>query len=46
LSPISDSYCSAYIPIIQQKGDGTIVATRGVKERILANEKTYRAVCK
>lgn len=41
----SDSFCQTYQPIVRQKGDGAITATRGVKERILANEKTYRGLC-
>ncbi len=42
---VVSSYCQLYTPIIQQKGDGTIVATPGVKRHIIANEKTYRKVC-
>jgi hypothetical protein len=32
--------------VVVNKGDGTIVATPGVKRRLLANEKTYREFCK
>jgi hypothetical protein len=40
-----DSFCQVYNQVILQKGDGTIVATSGVKRRLLANELTYRQVC-
>jgi hypothetical protein len=40
-----DDFCQIYNPVIQQKGDGTISATSGVKKRILANELTYRDQC-
>lgn len=42
---VTDSYCQVYNPVIVQKGDGTIVASPGVKKRILANELTYRSQC-
>ncbi len=41
-----DSYCQTYIKIVQEKGDGSINATLGVKKRILANENIYRKLCK
>jgi len=41
-----DSYCQVYNQVVVNKGDGTIVATPGVKRRLLANEKTYREFCK
>lgn len=41
-----DSYCRTYEQIIREKGDGTIVASRGVKNRIAANELTYQCVCR
>lgn len=41
----SDSYCEVYVPIIVAPGDGTIAASRGVKERIAVNEFTYRRLC-
>lgn len=41
-----DSYCVVYNQVIVEKGDGTIVATSGVKKRLLANELTYRSQCK
>lgn len=46
-SPVKaiDSYCSAYQPLIQAKGEGTIQALRPVKNRIAANEKTYACTC-
>lgn len=40
-----DSFCQVYNQVILQKGDGTIVATSGVKKRLLANELTYRQLC-
>lgn len=40
-----DSFCQVYNQVIIQKGDGTIVATSGVKKRLLANELTYRQLC-
>lgn len=40
-----DSFCQVYQPVIQQKGDGDIKATPGVKRRTLANETTYRKLC-
>ncbi len=42
---VTDSYCSVYQPIVVAKGDGKIVASEGVKRRLLANELTYRAQC-
>ncbi len=46
-SPVKaiDSYCSAYQRVVVAKGDGTIQATRAVKNRIAANEKTYACTC-
>jgi len=41
-----DSYCQVYNQVVVNKGDGSIVATPGVKRRLLANEKTYREFCK
>jgi hypothetical protein len=41
-----DSYCQVYHQVVVNKGDGSIVATPGVKRRLLANEKTYRDFCK
>jgi hypothetical protein len=41
----SDSYCCVYHRVIVEKGDGTIKATRGVKERVLANDKNHRDLC-
>lgn len=43
---LSDSYCTTYIPIITEKGDGAMTATPNVKRRLLANELTYRDLCK
>jgi hypothetical protein len=40
-----DSFCYAYQKVIIEKGDGKIVASDGVKKRLLANELTYRQVC-
>lgn len=42
---ITDSFCQVYSPVIVAKGDGTIVASQGVKRRLLANELTYRSQC-
>lgn len=41
-----DSFCQVYQPIVQQKGDGSLKASDGVKRRILANELTYREQCR
>ena len=41
-----DSFCQVYNQVVIQKGDGSITATSGVKRRLLANEKTYRELCK
>lgn len=43
---VIDSFCQVYQPIVQAKGDGTLSGTLGVKRRILANEQTYRRLCK
>lgn len=43
--PFLDSYCAVYNKVVVQKGDGTIVASPGVKKRLLANELTYRNQC-
>ena len=40
-----DSFCQVYNKVIVQKGDGKIVASDGVKRRLLANELLYRAQC-
>lgn len=42
----TDSFCQVYEPVIQQKGEGSISATSGVKRRLLGNEQTYRGLCK
>ena len=36
-----DSYCLEYNKVVQEKGDGAITASPGVKKRILANELNY-----
>jgi hypothetical protein len=43
----SDSYCSTYQQVVQQKGEGEALtkASRSVKNRIAANEKTYLCNC-
>lgn len=41
-----DSFCQVYNKVIVQKGDGKIVASDGVKRRLLANELFYREQCK
>lgn len=40
-----DSFCQVYNQVVLQKGDGAIVASPGVKRRLLANELTYRKLC-
>jgi hypothetical protein len=40
-----DSFCQVYNQVIVQKGDGKIVASSGVKKRLLANELLYREQC-
>ena len=46
-SPVKavDSFCTTYQRLIQSKGEGTIQALRPVKNRIIANEKTYACNC-
>lgn len=41
-----DSFCLVYSQVIVNKGDGSIVASSGVKRRLLANELFYRQQCK
>lgn len=41
-----DSFCQLYNPVVTAKGDGTITATSSVKKKLLANELTYRKLCK
>lgn len=45
LRPVDDSFCVLYLKVVVAKGDGSIVATSGVKKRILANETLYREQC-
>lgn len=40
-----DSFCQVYNRVIVEKGDGKIVASSGVKRRLLANELFYREQC-
>jgi hypothetical protein len=40
-----DSYCASYQRVIQQKGEGAIAASLAVKQRLAANEITYRCLC-
>jgi hypothetical protein len=40
-----DSFCIIYNKVIVQKGDGKIVASDGVKRRLLANELLYKEQC-
>lgn len=42
---MADDYCQLYNEVITAKGDGAIVATPGVKRRLLANELTYHKLC-
>jgi len=44
-APQVDSFCQVYNPVVAAKGDGAIIATAGVKRRLLANELTYRQIC-
>lgn len=46
LSPVDDSFCKLYEPVIQDKGDSAITAKLSVKKRILGNEQVYRGQCK
>lgn len=41
----TDSFCSSYQKIIQQRGDASIMANTNVKKRIAANDVTYACVC-
>jgi hypothetical protein len=41
----TDSLCYTYQPIILARGDSAIKANLKVKQRILANELTYRKHC-
>ena len=45
ISPVADSYCTTYIPIVRAEGEGKIKAPLQVRKRILANEETYRGLC-
>lgn len=40
-----DSFCQVYGKVVVAKGDGKIIATDGVKRRLLANELFYRENC-
>lgn len=40
-----DSFCQIYQRVVLEKGDGKIVASEGVKKRLLANELTYKSLC-
>jgi len=42
---VIDGYCERYTKVIQDKGDGNITATSGVKRRLLTNELTYQDQC-
>lgn len=44
-----NGYCETYDPLAQEKGDGaalTAIPKASVKRRALANEQTYRGLCK
>jgi hypothetical protein len=41
-----DSFCQVYNKVVQEKGDGAIIAKPGPKRRIAANELTYQDQCK
>jgi hypothetical protein len=40
-----DSFCTLYNKVIVQKGDGKIIASEGVKRRLLMNEQFYVDNC-
>ena len=40
-----DSFCTTYQKQIKAKGDGAISAPLAVRQRIAANETTYRCLC-
>lgn len=40
-----DSFCTLYTKVIVEKGDGRIIASEGVKRRLLENEKFYVDNC-
>jgi hypothetical protein len=40
-----DSFCTLYNKVIVEKGDGRIIASEGVKRRLLMNEKFYVENC-
>jgi hypothetical protein len=40
-----DSFCKLYTAVIVEKGDGKIIASIGVKKRLLENELLYREEC-
>ena len=41
-----DSFCQLYEKVIVEKGDGRIIASEGVKKRLLLNETFYVQNCK
>ena len=43
---VSDSFCQVYQQVVAAKGGGMISAAPGVKRRLLANELTYRKLCR
>lgn len=40
-----DSFCLVYNKVIVEKGDGRIIASEGVKKRLLENEQFYVQNC-
>lgn len=48
LTPIDDSYCYLYRPLITKKGDAAKLASVPLDQRqiILGNEQVYRGQCK
>lgn len=40
-----DSFCTLYNKVIVEKGDSRIIASDGVKRRLLENEKFYVENC-
>jgi len=45
LKVTADAYCATYQKIVRARGEGNINATKAVKQRILANELTYKCLC-
>lgn len=48
LTPVDDSYCHLYRPVVTQKGDAMKLAQvpKDQRQIILGNEQIYRGQCK